>query len=237
MFDLKRQRLFDTVDLKYGSHRERDDGMCAMEMVAFLAGEQHTDHPDCACPVLTGYTIRLNDSMPEAWRQQLKPYLPLLIGSRDGQEPKRAELLAWRAIRVFMPIMLTACHMPDRAAEFRDFRGRLDAAADACYAVFAGVGNTPVSSRVANTARTVTMQAARAAYAAHCAGDARAPHMGRAIDASDTADVAIALTRIAEPDTIWRLAVEALDEALAIGAEERAARQEARRVQAVAVEA
>ena len=237
MFDLKRQRLFDSVKLKYGAHDDRDDGMCAMELVAFLAGEQHTDHPDCACPVLTGYTIRLNDAMPEAWRQQLKPYLPLLIGTRDGREPERAALLAWRAIRVFMPMVLEACHMPERAATFRDFKGGLDSAADAAYGVYATIGNTPITSRVANAARSVTMLSARAAYSAHCAGAARAPHMGRALDASDTADVAIAITRIADADTIWRLAVEALDEALAIGAEERAANQARRAREAQRVDA
>ena len=231
MFDLKRQRLFDSVNLKYGAHQGRDNGMCAMELVAFLAGEQHTDHPDCACPVLTGYTIRLNDAMPEAWRQQLKPYLPLLIGSRDNREAERAELLAWKSIRLFMPIVLEACHLPERAAQFRTFSRGLDAAADACYGIYAGIGNTPIKSRVANTARSVTMLSARAAYAAHCARAARAPHMGRALDASDTADVAIALTRIADPALIWRFAIEALDEALALGAEERTARRASRPVE------
>ena len=237
MFDLTRQRQFDSVELKYGSHQRRDDGMCAMELVAFLAGEQHTDHPDCACPVLTGYTIRLNDSMPEVWRRQLKPYLPLLIGSRDGREAERAALLAWQAVRVFMPIMLEACHMPEQAARFRSFQHGLDAAADASYAVYATIGNTPVSNRVANVARTVIMLTARAAYSAHCAGAARAPHMGRALDASDTADIAVSLTRVAEPATVWRLAIEALDEALAVGAEARAEKQAQRRREAATVEA
>lgn len=235
MFDLTRQKQFDSVQLKYGSHQRRDDGMCAMELVAFLAGEEHTDHPDCACPVLTGYTIRLNDAMPEEWRQQLKPYLPLLIGSRDGRESERAALLAWRAVRVFMPIILDACHMPERAAAFRDFRRGLDAAADAAYAVYATIGNTPLSNRVANVARSVIMLTARAAYSAHCAGAARAPHMGRALDASDTADVAIHLTRIVEPAGIWRQSIEALDEALAVGAEARAERRERRRREAASV--
>ncbi len=237
MHDLTRQRQFDSVKLQYGAHETRDDGMCAMELIAYLAGEQHTDHPDCACPVLTGYTLRLNDSMPEDWRQQLKPYLPLLIGTRDGREAERAALLAWQAIRVFMPIALEACHMPESAGAFRSFQGQLDAAADAAYAVYAMIGNTPVRSRVADATRSLTMLSARAAYSAHCAGAARAPHIGRALDASDTADVAIAITRIADPATIWRLAIEALDEALALGAEDRASKIERRRSEAVPVEA
>lgn len=221
MFDLERQRRFDSVNLQYGMHRTPNDGMCAMEMVAFLAGEHHSDHPDCVCPVLTGYTIRLNDAMPETWRQQLKPYLPTLIGTRDGHEVARAELLAWRAIRVFLPIVLEACHLPEKAIRFRDFERGLDAAADAAYTTYAAVASSPAGSRVVNATRAVAMHAARAAYSAHCAGSARAPHMGRAMDASDTADAAIACTRIVNADRIWPLALEALDDALAIGAEER----------------
>ncbi len=222
MFDLKRQRLIDSVDLKYGSHTDRDDGMCAMEMVAFLAGEEHSDHPDCACPVLTGYTIRLNDAMPEEWRQQLKPYLPLLIGTRDGKEVARAELLADYAIRVFLPIALDACHLPEKAKKFREFKGKFDRAADAAYAVYASVGTSPSGMRSINATRAASMHAARAAYAAHCAGSARAPHSARAMDASDAADAAIAVTRVADQDNVWPLALEVLDLALAIGAEERA---------------
>jgi len=227
MFDLERQRRFDSVNLQYGNHRTPGDGMCAMEMVAFLAGEHHSDHPDCACPVLTGYTIRLNDAMPETWRQQLKPYLPLLIGTRDGHEVARAELLAWRAIRVFLPLVLEACRVPEKAARFRDFQRGLDVAADSAYSIYASVASSPASSRAINATRAVAMHSARAAYAAHCAGSARAPHMGRAMDASDTADAAIAATRIVDAKRVWPLALEALDDALAIGAEARAAPVEA----------
>lgn len=228
MFDLERQRRFDSVNLQYGNHSTPEDGLCAMEMVAYLAGEQHGDHPDCVCPVLTGYTIRLNDAMPEHWRQQLKPYLPLLIGTRDGHEVGRAELLAWRAIRVFLPILLEACRMPEKAAKMRDFQRGLDAAADAAYTVYASAGSSPAGSRAINATRAAAMHAARAAYAAHCAGAARSPHMGRAMDASDAVDAAIAATRVVDPETVWPLALEALDDALAIGAAERTAAVAAR---------
>jgi hypothetical protein len=222
MFNLMHQRRFDSVDLTYGSHKRSDDGMCAMEMVAFLAGETHSDHPDCACPVLTGFTIRLNDSMPHEWRRQLKPYLPLLIGTRDNHEVARAEVLAWRAVRTFLPIALEACHLPERAARFRAFEGGLDRAADAAYAAYGALATSPAGKRVVNATRLAAMATARAAYAGHMAGAARAPHLGQAIEAADAADVAIAVTRVAEPDAIWALALETLDAAIAIGAEERA---------------
>ncbi len=222
MFDLKHQRLLDSLNLDYGAHKDPDSGLCAMEMVAFLAGEGHSDHPDCACPVLTGYTIRLNDAMPEHWRQQLKPYLPLVVGTRDGQEVARAELLAWHSVRVFLPMALEACQMPKQAEKFRHFKRSLKHVADAAYATYASVGNARTGLGAVNVARAVTMHTARAAYAAHCAGAARAAHLGRAMDATDAADAAIALTRVASAEVVWPLALETLDAMLAIGADERA---------------
>ncbi len=205
MIDLEAQRLIDTQELSYGSHNQPDDGMCAMEMVAHLAGEQHTDHPRCACPVLTGFTIRLNDAMPERWRRRLKPYLPYLIDTRDGREGERAELLAWHAVRVFVPIALQAGGQPDRAEWLRGFEGSLTAASDACYAAYSGAQHPAAS--------------AAAAYAAHAA---RAPRVIRAADASNASDAAIAAARL-KPNTVWPLALDALGDAIAIGASDRLA--------------
>jgi hypothetical protein len=160
--------------------------------------------------------------MPHKWRQQLKPYLPLLIGTRDDHEVARAELLAWRAVRTFLPMAMEACHLPERAEAFRTFQGGLDRAADAAYAAYAALTTSPAGKRAVNAARMATMATARTAYSSHCAGAARAPHLGQAIEASDAADVAIAVTRLGDPDTVWALALETLDEAIAIGAEARA---------------
>jgi hypothetical protein len=145
-----------------------------------------------------------------------------LIGTRDDHEVARAELLAWRAVRTFLPIAMEACHLPERAEAFRIFQGGLDRAADAAYAAYAALTTSPAGKRAVNAARMATMATARTAYSSHCAGAARAPHLGQAIEASDAADVAIAVTRLADPDTVWALALETLDEAIAIGAEERA---------------
>ncbi len=205
MIDIEAKRLIDTQDLSYGSHNRPGDGLCAMEMVAHLAGEQHSDHPRCACPVLTGFTIRLNDAMPDLWRRRLKPYLPYLVDTRDGREAERAELLAWRAVRVFVPIALAAGGQPDRAEWLRHFEGSLTAASDACYAIYSSAHHPAA--------------AAAAAYAAHAA---RAPRVIRAADASNASDAAIAAARL-KPNAVWRLALEALGDAIAIGASDRLA--------------
>jgi hypothetical protein len=44
-----------------GSNLTREDGMCLMEAVSYLAGEEHTDTPKCASPIITNIAIYLND--------------------------------------------------------------------------------------------------------------------------------------------------------------------------------
>ena len=75
-----------TMNLANGSHRDRSNGLCAMEVVAWLAGEPHSDHPACACPVLSAFMRSWNDAMPDADRTRLlRPLLPKLIGSASTQ--------------------------------------------------------------------------------------------------------------------------------------------------------
>ena len=74
----------DTLVLRHGSHADRDNGVCAMEAVAWLAGLPHTDAPSCACPVIRAFVISLNDRMDDQNRQKLKAYLPRIIGTRTS---------------------------------------------------------------------------------------------------------------------------------------------------------
>ena len=47
------QRAFDRVELVGGSIGDPGEGrMCVMSLVAFLAGEPHSDAPGCASPVV-----------------------------------------------------------------------------------------------------------------------------------------------------------------------------------------
>ncbi len=95
-----------TKPLSRGAHDNFDDGYCAMEAVAWLAGEDHTDHPDCACPVIGAYVRKLNDRMPGEERAKLVPLLPKLIGSvREVEvERKRAFKFVDTAVRVFAKV-------------------------------------------------------------------------------------------------------------------------------------
>jgi hypothetical protein len=43
--------------LRHGSHESPQDGLCAMEWVAYLAGEKHSDYPSCVDLALRGFAI------------------------------------------------------------------------------------------------------------------------------------------------------------------------------------
>lgn len=65
--------------------------MCAMEMVAWLAGEPHSDEPSCSCPVLGAFVRACNDSMDDEQRNRLlKPLVPFLLDSRRTAAVERA---------------------------------------------------------------------------------------------------------------------------------------------------
>ena len=109
----------ETYNLLSGKHKDRETGMCAMEFVAYLAKEPHSDAPYCACPVLTKFVIQLNDRFDNEERQLLKPYLPRLLNTRDGKSLERAKLFAWKAGTVFAPIALEIAGKKDLADNLR----------------------------------------------------------------------------------------------------------------------
>ena len=68
-----------------GSYELRQQGVCLMEAVAWYAGENHSDMPACVSPVLRRYGMSLNDRLPAERRQELKAFIPRLVGTAgDG---------------------------------------------------------------------------------------------------------------------------------------------------------
>jgi hypothetical protein len=89
----ERLTQYDALHLDRGAHHDFEDGHCAMEVVAWLAGEGHTDAPSCASPVLRRYTVALNDRWPDDRRQLLKPHLPRMVGTgNDGKDHLREQI-------------------------------------------------------------------------------------------------------------------------------------------------
>ncbi|MGZ4516405.1 MAG: hypothetical protein ACXVXN_00560 [Mycobacteriaceae bacterium] len=118
----------DTITLDHGAHDDFDDGHCAMEVVAWLAGEHNiTDAPSCASRVLRTYTISLNDNWPEEQRQKLKPFLPRMVGTGgDGLDETRSYLALDWLVRTYTPTWLDLAGLTVEAQELRDLRRIVD---------------------------------------------------------------------------------------------------------------
>ena len=111
------QRLTE-FPLQRGAHPTRDDGMCAMEMVAWLKGEPHSDEPSCACPVLGAFVRACNDAMSDAQRNRyLRPLVPMLVDSRGSAALERARgLIAIDGlVRTLLPMSLRHKRRSDEA--------------------------------------------------------------------------------------------------------------------------
>jgi hypothetical protein len=116
------------LHLAKGSHRDRSNGLCLLEAVAWWAGEPHTDRPACVSPVLAGFGRTLNDVLPDARRQELVRFVPLLPGTnRDGKDEARGYLALDWLIRTFAPAFLDLRpDLADTAAELRSLAPVVD---------------------------------------------------------------------------------------------------------------
>ena len=103
----ERLAQLETLELLKGSHYD-NNGKCALEAVAWLVGEKHSDHPACVSPVLGAFCRSWNDSLDDVNRQKLKPYLVRLIGTAgDAARDQRRSWMAmdWLA-RVCGPVFM-----------------------------------------------------------------------------------------------------------------------------------
>jgi hypothetical protein len=156
----ERLARIEALPLKSGSHGKNSDlEMCVMEAAAYVAGEPWSDHPACACPVITDFMISWNDSLPnDAERDRLlKPLIALVVNTRStpAVEEKRSYMALDWLIRVHTPKwleMVPALH--EHAKALRE----LDAIVDMGGATAAGV-----KVRLASTDAAAAWDAARAA--------------------------------------------------------------------------
>jgi hypothetical protein len=130
-----------------------------MELVAWLAGEDHGDAPRSACPTLTVLVRAANDLVPDPRREALlRPLAPRLVGSR-AEDPQVAIHRAWIAAdaagRFFAALRLARLERFDAAEELRALP-RIDGATSAAY----------VASRLARHGRELRA----ATWTLHAAG-------------------------------------------------------------------
>ena len=210
-------RLATIIKLEAGGH-EPDSKYCLMEAVAFVNGEPWTDHPECACPVLSAYGRALNDAMPDEQRQRLIPYIPLLIGTRSNLEveQQRAFILADLAVRVIAPIALRCCHLVDESTVLETLPPIMDATSAESAAKSAKSAESAAKS--AKSAESAARSAARyAAWSAwYAESAARSAAESAAWSARYAAESAAWSARSAAESAaeVWDKALEGLDKAL-----------------------
>ena len=110
------------IVLLEGSHQSREHGLCVMEAAAWLAGEPHSDTPQCASPLVTRFAQRLNDRFGQNMRDSLRDRLPLIVGSRGTPEVERRRNLelVYLLFSVRFAAVLEALAAAPRVAEFKD---------------------------------------------------------------------------------------------------------------------
>lgn len=97
--------------------------MCAMEMVAWLAGEPHSDEPKCSCPVLAAFVRACNDAMSDPARNRhLRPLVPMLVNTRGSValERVRGLILVDGLVRTLAPALLRRHGKTEEAALLGD---------------------------------------------------------------------------------------------------------------------
>jgi hypothetical protein len=78
-----------------------------MEAAAYVAGEPHSDHPQCACPVITAFVLEWNDRLGNEDRQRLiKPLIPRVVGTRSTRKIEEAR--GYLALDWFLRVMTPA---------------------------------------------------------------------------------------------------------------------------------
>ena len=109
----------DDITLQSGAH-EACEELCFMEAVAFLAGEGHSDHPACVCPVLGIFARPWNDYLKTKDRQKMKPYTRLVIGTAgDGFGERRSWMIIDWCVRDVLAVYCDARNLKDFARELK----------------------------------------------------------------------------------------------------------------------
>lgn len=70
--------------LRRGNSPDPKQGACLMDAVSWVEYGTLGDHPPCVCPTLISFGILLNDFLPEAERQRMRDFIPLLSGTNQG---------------------------------------------------------------------------------------------------------------------------------------------------------
>lgn len=195
-----------TITLGRGRHLSPDAGVCLLEAVARFAGESHSSHPACTCPVLAAYGRALNDRLMDEERQLLRPLIPQLVGTRStpAVEAARCAVLVHDVFKHFAA-RRDAAVAALRKVGWKDMAARVEAVpaitdADSAYYARRAMGAVIdetwpwcEANDAADAAYAAAVYAADAAYeAADADADATVTAAATAAAAVDVAAAAIA---------------------------------------------
>ncbi|MGU3341866.1 glycosyltransferase family 61 protein [Methylobacterium mesophilicum] len=116
-------RLARVTTLAAGPHSAPDQGLCAMEAVAYLAGEPHSAQPACASPSIAALVQTWSDSLPQDMRDHLiLPLVPRLVGTRASEilERRRIAMVADWLVRSHVPAWFRLAKLNVEADELAD---------------------------------------------------------------------------------------------------------------------
>lgn len=106
----ERLAMLPDLEINAGWHYGFESGHCALELAAWLAGEEHSDSPECVCPVIASFVLSWNDSLASDSERGrlLGPLLPQLVGTRSTKEveDRRSWLAMDWLVRVCVPTFL-----------------------------------------------------------------------------------------------------------------------------------
>ncbi|MFB0490852.1 capsular polysaccharide biosynthesis protein [Methylobacterium sp. OAE515] len=116
-------RLARVGTLAAGRHKGAQAGLCALEAVAYVAGEPHSDQPACASPSLAAFIRTLSDRLPQDARDALiLPLVPRLVGTRGSEalERRRVALVVDWLVRTHVPAWFRLAKLNVEADELAD---------------------------------------------------------------------------------------------------------------------
>ena len=169
------EKLQKITALDRGAHDEDSGALCAMEAVAWIAGEPWSDAPQCASPVISQFMRSWNDALPDADRTRvLVPLLPEIIGTHTTKTDDQTR--AWMAtdwvVRVFTPCWLREAGLIDHAVRIERLAPLVDDATAIASEQTLRAAWDAAREAAGDTAGDTTARAAAFEAASAAAGDA-----------------------------------------------------------------
>ena len=197
--------MFDFKTFKFGAgaHPSRDKGMCVMEAVAYVAGEPHSDHPACACPIISAFLRSWNDGLSTDKDRQrlLGGFVFRLVATKASAEIElKRSMMAFRwLVNVLTPSLLEMTpSLVDHAKTLRKIKiskklsAAYSAALSAAESVALSAARSAAYSAAESAARSAAYSAADSAALSAAYSAAESAARSAAYSAADSAALSAA---------------------------------------------